>query len=313
MDSLSLQLGAWESLFLAGGSQLTVLLAVGAVSGALGFFAGLRLWRWLRWVEDVPTSKVRTMPLGRVELQGRAQEKAELRAPFSSTPCVYYRYKVEEHRRQGTRSRWAVIDSGDSRSWPFYLEDETGRVLIDPEAAEIQVRRKLQQADCSLSAGVTQFLDERGIRLHRRLGGRRRLRISEWRIEPAEPLYVLGVAQERASLVEERRHRIHERLAALKRDPEAMAHLDTDGDGSVSAEEWEVARRLVVEEVAFAREEDRIVVTRGEDGRSPFLVSDQPEPVLLRSLRWRAFGGIYGGSLLNVVCLAILLGRAGLL
>ena len=85
------------------------------------------------------------MALGRVELHGRAQEKAELRAPFTGRACVYYRYTLEELVRSGNRNRWRQIESGDSAAWPFYLEDDTGRVLVDRRVCS-EAQHRYEQA-----------------------------------------------------------------------------------------------------------------------------------------------------------------------
>ena len=130
---------------------------------------------------------------------------------------------------------------------------------------------------------------------------------------PGVELFVLGVAQERPGLAAERRRRIAEKLAAWKRDPEAMAHLDTDGDGRVDAEEWEVARRLVVQEVSLAVVDDRVVIGAAPHGESPFYVTDRGEERVRSRHRWRAVGGIYGGGALVLGCAAGLLHQFGLL
>ena len=73
--------------------EACVWLAGGILGGLALFGAGFRAWRRLRLIEDTPTSRVRSMALGRVELAGSAVGKADLEAPFTGTPCVYYRYR----------------------------------------------------------------------------------------------------------------------------------------------------------------------------------------------------------------------------
>ncbi len=285
--------------------------AVGFVGGVVAFGWGFRQWRWLRLIEDTPTAKVRSMPMGRVEVFGRAQEKAELRAPISRRPCVYYRYRVEERRGSGKNRRWATIDSGESSAWGFYLEDETGRVLVVPRGATITVATDLRLCRGGVLGGLEK--DHPGLDLsrweHQGWLGRRRRRYTEWRIEPGDNVFVLGTAQERPGLVGERRARILEKLRALKADPDAMAHFDADGDGSVSAEEWEIARQLTVHEVRRQAIEDRVVLAADES--APFLISDRNERALRRHHLGRAVLGIFGGSLGSLACLYYLLGRFG--
>ncbi len=290
-----------------------VYLVGGAVGGVVLFAYGFALWRRKRLIEDTPTSKVRSMPMGRVEIHGRAQEKAELTAPITGSSCVYYRYKVEERRGSGKNERWVTVESGDSSAWGFYLEDDTGSVLIEPERAEILLEPDYQETNPVYGGALQGFVQERGLERRSWLGWRRRMRFSEWHIAPGDELYVLGVAQARAGIAQERRARIAEKLRALKSDPEAMAHLDLDADGSVSAEEWEVARRLAVQQVHQEGVEDRVSVGRDSDGNAPFFISDRDEKAVVGRLRWQVAGSVYGGASLTLVCLGFLLNRFGLL
>jgi hypothetical protein len=292
--------------------ELPVWLAVGAGAGVVLFFSGFRAWRRLRLIEDTPTSRVRSLPMGRVEVQGRTAGKAELEAPLTGTPCVYYRYRIEQEVRSNRRRSWRTLAKGDSSAWGFHLEDETGRVLVDPAGAEVDIGHDWRETDPPLSTSLLQVLGRHGIDPHG-LVFRKRLRFTEWRLAAGDPVYVLGVAQERPGLANERRRRIAEKLAAWKRDPDAMAHFDADRDGSVDAEEWEVVRRLAVEQVALEGEDDRVCVAADPHGDAPFYVSDREEGRVLSRHRWRAFGGIWGGAALALGCSAGLLERLGLL
>ncbi len=286
--------------------------ALGCVGGVVAFGWGFRVWRRMRLIVDTPTAKVRSMPLGRVELGGRAQEKTELESPITRTPCVYYRFTVEEERRHKKNTTWVTIDSGDSAAWPFELVDDTGSVLVMPESARIELGRDFEVRHGGLSGMLFGNDDEdydAGPWARRGWLGlsTKKLRFREWRIHAGDALYVLGVAQERAGLAAERRARVIDKLRVLKSDPEAMAHFDEDGDGEVSAAEWEAARQLTVETVTREAVDDRIVVAADPQRDAPFLISDHGEASLVARLRARALLGIFGGAALAVACLWVLL------
>ncbi len=288
----------------------SVAMLAGTGAGLVSFFHGFRAWRRLRLIEDTPTAKVRSMALGRVELQGRAEAREELEAPLTGLACVFFRYEIEEERRRGRQRRWSTVARGDSASQGFYLADGTGRVLVDPSGAELRVDCDWSAIDPPLGSRILQVLARHGIPS----GGRlfpKRLRFREWRLAAGDPLYVLGVAQARPGLAEERRARITERLAALKSDPAALAALDADADGRVDGDEWEVARRRAVEAVDRERVADRVVVAAAPDHESPFLVSDRAEARLLSRHRLEAFAGVFGGAALALVCGALLLDHFG--
>jgi len=84
-----------------------------------------------------------------------------LRGSLTGTPCVWYRWQVQEqftetaeerytdeqgHTRTRTRevTRWATVANG-GESAPFYLKDDTGVVRIVPERATIEGALILQQ------------------------------------------------------------------------------------------------------------------------------------------------------------------------
>jgi hypothetical protein len=288
----------------------SVAMGFGAGAGLLAFAHGFRAWRRLRLIEDTPTARVRSMALGRVELQGRAGARVELEAPLTGLPCVFFRYEIDEERRSGRQRRWTTVARGDSNAEGFYLVDETGRVLVDPAGADLQLDCDWRATNPTLGPRLEQVLGRHGIAP----GGwlfSRRLRFREWRITAGDPLYVLGVAQPRPGLAEERRAKITARLAALKSDPTAMAALDADGDGRVDGDEWEVARRRAVEDVERERDPDRVVVAAAPNRESPFLVSDRPEARVLSRHRLEALAGVFGGAALTLACGALLLDRFG--
>ncbi|MCI0546188.1 MAG: hypothetical protein L0027_02775, partial [Candidatus Rokubacteria bacterium] len=245
----------------------SIAMLVGVGAGLVCFLHGFRAWRRLRLIEDTPTAKVRSMALGRVELEGRAEAKTELEAPLTGLPCVFFRYEIEEERRSRRYRRWSTVGRGDSRAQGFYLADETGRVLVEATGAELHLACDWRATDPPLGSRLLAVLTRHGIPTGRRLF-RRRLRFREWRIAAGEPLYVLGVAQERPALAGERRGRLAQTLATLKNDPAAMAALDANRDGHVDAHEWEVARRGVVDAIAREHVEDRIVVAAAPNRES---------------------------------------------
>lgn len=107
-----------------------------------------------RKIEDTPTSKVESIAAGIVELNGTAIPRESLMTPYSRRPCVYYEYRMEElqaHREFNPMTkRWMIV-----REWVqlaaqnelrrFYLQDETGKVLVDPTGAQVPESKTYQQ------------------------------------------------------------------------------------------------------------------------------------------------------------------------
>ncbi|WP_415910587.1 GIDE domain-containing protein [Oleiharenicola sp. Vm1] len=128
-------------------------LALALVS--LGLLAwSLHLRRRHRLVRDLPTSKVRGVFIGLVELKGTAEAETPLRSHLAGAACVHYHYTVEErwsrtvtetytdsNGKPQTRTRqesgWTTVAAGGEMI-PFYLQDDTGAVLIRPGGAKLE-------------------------------------------------------------------------------------------------------------------------------------------------------------------------------
>ncbi len=60
--------------------------------GVWSFFDGFKRLREKRLVENIPTSTVRGLAMGLVELGGKAENTALLKSPLTKTECVLYQY-----------------------------------------------------------------------------------------------------------------------------------------------------------------------------------------------------------------------------
>jgi hypothetical protein len=122
-----------------------IIFAIVAVpAGAYYFISAFREWSHYKTIVNTPTSKVEAIAAGFVEVYGEAIPKGDyLRSPFSGEPCTFYKYTIEEYRSHGKSSSWDVIKKGQSND-PFLVQDETGKIEVDPTGAEFEVVDKKQ-------------------------------------------------------------------------------------------------------------------------------------------------------------------------
>jgi len=124
-----------------------LMAAVFTLIGGFVFFLGFYKWRKFRIIRDTPTSKIRSMAMGVVEIHGSVEADQLIRAPFSKTECVYYKWEIKEYRRsrsssgKGSSNKWVGVGSGE-QSVPFFAKDETGKALVQPDKAEFIVAYK---------------------------------------------------------------------------------------------------------------------------------------------------------------------------
>lgn len=182
------------------------LVALGALMWSL------RQRRRHRLLSDLPTSKVRGVFIGLVELKGTAESESPLVSFLAEKRCVDYRWSVEEHWRRTrvetytdskgnrrTRTRtdtgWdTVARGGDQQS--FYLQDDTGVILVHPAGANTD---RAELFDSTVTRGHPLYYGKGPAGSVSGSTGRRRF--VENGIPLHAALYVVGDARERPDIV----------------------------------------------------------------------------------------------------------------
>jgi len=197
------------------------------------FWYGFYFLRLRRQIEDTPTSKVRSIAMGMVEVKGAAIRSYALISPISSTPCVFYR--LTRYRRDNRNKQWRVSSVSSSDNVPFLLQDETGRVEIDPTGCHVSAGSK--QEGVPGQVGLTHFNNDS----HEKW--------VEEVIVDGTLIYVLGYAAVKRIQGESLAEKKIAALRELKLNPQNMQQFDHDGDGVISSDEWDDARAAVEEKV----------------------------------------------------------------
>jgi hypothetical protein len=305
---------AWQFQRTDGRSHSLIPLEIGMAAGLVLFAFGFRLLRNRRLIQNIPTSKIRSMAMGLVEVKGRATDPVNLQAPFSGEPCVYYKVQVDEYKRSGDHSRWVNVFSRNTDDLPFNLSDETGCTSVRPQGAEIllDVTFSFENRGRGVPSKVVWFLKERNFSIDGFAGMEKNLRFTERVIRPGQDLYVMGECRsEKDRLSGAARDRVLEALRTAKSDPERMKTFDKDRDGTISAEEWEEARSGITREAVGALEVEGTCLMKPASSGGVFIISDKDEKNLTGRFGWGAFGGVFGGIALFGVCLFLLLRATG--
>ncbi len=249
-----------------------VVAASALVGGLVMLLRGFRDLRLQRLIRDTPTARIRSMPMGLVEVCGEAETRSAATAPFSGRPCACWQVDVAT---RGKNNTWNVIHRNAS-SHPFYLRDETGVVLVDPRGAEMKLTEQLEE-EC-LGASLPDFYATY-LREHCRLAGflgPGTLRFRERLLEPGQRVFVLGTAVPRA---------------------QAVAVSWADETESTGTDDRRALRLRTLDA------ELRGVLRRGENDRT-YLITQQSERDTTVGLGWRAAGRLVGGPALVLFGLA---------
>jgi len=263
-------------------AKILVFLIIGSTSGVLIFFLG---WEYLskkRMIEGIPTSKIRSLPMGIVEVKGKAVPRFPVQTPVNRVNCVFYRYKVEVFVSRGVGSRkktyWKIVRGGQSIT-PFFIQDETGRILVEPFECEAFLKRRYYYSEG--------FFD----------GARR---FCEWYIMPGEDIYVMGYAGKSREILIARKQKLRERLQELKKNPEKWQKYDLNKDGNLDAYEWSLAVEQIKAEIKkeelLSSDKCDVAVSSSRDVK--LFISDRSEEELLKNFGWKSFLFIFGGLLL---------------
>jgi hypothetical protein len=170
--------------------------AAGIAGGIYLFVLGFKMLQRKRLILNTPTSKIRSASLGLVEVNGLAVGPYTLTAPITAAPCFFYRTQAWELRKSGKSNEWQQV-ADESLHVPFFLDDNTGRLLINPQGAELDIHRDFHE-EYSSSIFFDKEMPERCRQFLARyaVSGERKVRVDEYCIKPKNFLFILGTLAE---------------------------------------------------------------------------------------------------------------------
>ncbi len=174
---------------------------IGICAGIYLFVQGFRLLQRRRLILDTPASKIRSASMGMVELNGLAVGPYTMVAPITARPCYCYRTFVWEWKQSGKNKQWVKVAS-ECMHVPFFLDDNTGKVMVDPRGADLDLHQDFQQEFCDgffttkqeAPPNVRSFLSRHGICTSNKI------KVEESCIKPKNALFLLGTLDDNPGL-----------------------------------------------------------------------------------------------------------------
>jgi hypothetical protein len=286
---LALLVLGWPYLSFAGGLALLV--------------RGFLIFRKYRILADMPRSMIGSIPMGLVQVHGKAKSDITVVSPVTKTKCLFYRVTVRM-TVSGKNTHSSLKSRGkDQRGAAFYLHDETGKVLVDPYEAELDVTltadRKVRGGQGSTWRNA---LFSEGDPLLSPSN-----RVTDYELE-TYAIEVLGVREERWNP-----------LAFLSEM--FPAHDPDSGQAGnftyylkeycILADRWYDATGTCTWNPQPFDDTDRHMIAKGKK-QPMMLISDKSEKGVELYMRLRAQQSMIGGSVLAVIGLAGILSRYGL-
>ena len=180
-----------------------VLMACFVVAAGLYFFLrGFQLFVGRRSLEYHLAPDIRSATLGRTAIYGEASGPFTLAAPISGLPCYLYRTTVwqqeSSNQEEWNQEEWKKI-AEETLHLPFFVEDSTGQLLVEPLGADLDLQQDLQNEyglpstslhEEKVPPRVSAFLSRHGIALTCPT------RIEESSIQPETPIFITGTLAE---------------------------------------------------------------------------------------------------------------------
>jgi hypothetical protein len=173
--------------------RLELWPAVGAALGGFLFFRGFSMLRCKRIILNTPASKIRSAAMGLVEITGMAKGPKTIPAGITGEACYYYRAKAWQMRESGRNREWTIV-ADESVYVPFFVEDATGRMLVNPQGAELDIHRNFKDQIGDSFFGSSNMMPENvaAFLLRNGLPTSDTTRLEEYCVKPDFPLFVFG-------------------------------------------------------------------------------------------------------------------------
>jgi hypothetical protein len=258
------------------------LFSTGAtLAGPVALWTGLRAMRVRQLIQETPTSKIRSMAMGLVEINGKVSPRSRLNGPFSGRECAYWEIEIQVQSRDNRNNvrRWNTVHRDHSGN-PFYIDDGTGLALVYPEGARVTTPFGVEESTNGFGVPemYMQYMEQRNLHM-RALWAMGSMRFRERVLDDGLIVYVLGRAYPRAQ------------SKVVSFDEEALEATGTDAIGATR--------------VRTRDEEVRGVIRQGTQDPA-YLISPRSEKTMTFEYGLRAVGGLVGGpalTLFGVWCL----------
>jgi E3 Ubiquitin ligase len=284
-------------------TRLAILAAIatGIGAGSYFFVRGFALLQRKHLILNTPRSTVRGAAIGLVEVSGTAAGPYTLISPLAQSDCFYYRamaWQAEEEQK-----RWRKV-AEEKLYAPFFVADETGQMMVDLRAAEIDLPPAFSEEVLPGDAleYMQHFLNRHGV------SPDSSVRLEERCIRPGDKLFVMGTLQENPR-------------TTLNSQPEVFDHA---GAEPVSEAAADLQRRRALETLHISEAELanrsphpptagnfdlQPAIILGKGAHHPFVISNRSEREVILDMAWRSTLYIWGGPILALTCLWLLISR----
>lgn len=275
---------------------------LGLIGGLYLFLRGFRLLAWKRYIEDTPITKIAAAAVGNVKVFGKAAGPYTIISPLAAVDCYYYRAITWDGRdAQDLETSEGRVT--ETLFTPLFVQDETGTIMIDPRGARLEFPPDYEEQICSgsMAESSRRFLHRHALT---DVGD---TTVTEYAIKPGDPLLVLGCLSPNPGLGTIGEHSGTKGTYYLSREAADLQRYEQyDAQG---VRDPELTARPTG--VAIAFDEHPSMLLSAGDRRNPFVLSRQTPQRIINDLARRSTLSIWGGPVLTLLSLALLLKHLG--
>ena len=191
----------FAAIFAPPSGTIVAACVVGTLTGIYWICRGLQLRRRKRLILNAPASKINNALAGLLEISGDAVGPYVVTSPLNQIDCYHYQSLAWELKQQGKNSEWIKV-AEETMHVPFYVDDGTGRILVDPRGAELDLSCNLQAqynrsalfGPSEMPGHVAEFLVRHGVNPDQHI------KVEERYIKAQDPVFVLGTLSQNPGL-----------------------------------------------------------------------------------------------------------------
>lgn len=175
-------------------NRLTLMACFAVAAGFYYFVHGFHLFASKHRLGHIPAAAIRDASQGLAAVSGMATGPYTLPAPLTGERCYLYQTTAWQLSESDRSKEWKKV-AEETLHLPFYVEDATGQLLVEPFGAELDLHQSFREeygSPMSLSSRddvpprVSVFLARHGIAVDRAT------RIEERSIQPGTPVFIAG-------------------------------------------------------------------------------------------------------------------------
>jgi hypothetical protein len=271
------------------------------------FLRGFPFLKRKQLIQNTPTSTVRAASIGAVEVSGTVVGPYSLISPLSESDCFYYRAIARSSAGEDKKAREEILYA------PFFLDDGTGRVLVDPRGAETELQPSVddEYSPATGDAFTRHFLVRRG------MSSEYPARLQEYCIRAGDHLFVLGTLCENPGLESATDCFVHDLgqgkqgfLSAAAADLQRRAATESmlpPGSAVPPMPQTSPIQHRSIQSETFDLNPP-VVLTKGTSGE-PFFISWRSQRDVVEELAVRSILYIWGGPILALAGLCFVVNR----